>query len=114
MKLAVHFGAGNIGRGFIAPVLQENDYKVTFVDINEELIDKVNSLKKYNINSLGIKNNTSLLIEDIEGVNLNDTSIVNNKLATFIGLISGIPDFSLVIFWHSQTQFLFFFSRRPP
>ena len=81
MKLAVHFGAGNIGRGFIAPVLQENDYKVTFVDINEELIDKVNSLKKYNINSLGIKNNTSLLIEDIEGVNLNDTSIVNNKLA---------------------------------
>ena len=81
MKLAVHFGAGNIGRGFIAPVLQENDYKVTFVDINKELIDKVNSLKKYNINSLGIKNNTSLLIEDIEGVNLNDTSIVNNKLA---------------------------------
>ena len=81
MKLAVHFGAGNIGRGFIAPVLQENGYKVTFVDINKELIDKVNSLKKYNINSLGIKNNTSLLIEDIEGVNLNDTSIVNNKLA---------------------------------
>ena len=81
MKLAVHFGAGNIGRGFIAPVLQENDYKVTFVDINKELINKVNSLKKYNINSLGIKNNTSLLIEDIEGVNLNDTSIVNNKLA---------------------------------
>ena len=81
MKLAVHFGAGNIGRGFIAPVLQENDYKVTFVDINKELIDKVNSLKKYNINSLGIKNNTSLLIEDIEGINLNDTSSVNNKLA---------------------------------
>ena len=81
MKLAVHFGAGNIGRGFIAPVLQENNYKVTFVDINKELIDKVNSLKKYNINSLGIKNNTSLLIEDIEGVNLNDTSSVNNKLA---------------------------------
>lgn len=81
MKLAVHFGAGNIGRGFIAPVLQENDYKVTFVDINKELIDKVNSLKKYNINSLGIKNNTSLLIENIEGVDLNDTSSVNNKLA---------------------------------
>ena len=31
-KLALHFGAGNIGRGFIAPVLKES-----FVALDEEL-----------------------------------------------------------------------------
>ena len=37
-KVALHFGAGNIGRGFIAPVLQENDYEVVFVDVDKDLI----------------------------------------------------------------------------
>ena len=41
-KLALHFGAGNIGRGFIAPVLQENNFRVIFVDIDEKLINKIN------------------------------------------------------------------------
>ena len=46
-KFALHFGAGNIGRGFIAPVLQENDYEVIFVDVNSELVEKLNNKKKY-------------------------------------------------------------------
>ena len=53
MKTAVHFGAGNIGRGFIAPILQANEYEVTFIDINSELIEQINSLNKYKITSLG-------------------------------------------------------------
>ena len=46
-KLALHFGAGNIGRGFIAPVLQENNFRVIFVDIDEKLINKINKEQKY-------------------------------------------------------------------
>ena len=52
-KFALHFGAGNIGRGFIAPVLQENDYEVIFVDVNSELVEKLNNKKKYKINFIG-------------------------------------------------------------
>jgi mannitol-1-phosphate 5-dehydrogenase len=65
MKTAVHFGAGNIGRGFIAPILQENEYEVTFVDINSELIKQINNLNQYKITSLGLETNTNKYVENV-------------------------------------------------
>ena len=81
MKTAVHFGAGNIGRGFITPILQENEYEVTFIDINSELIKQINSLNKYKITSLGLETNTDKYIENINGIDLNDNSKVTEKIA---------------------------------
>ena len=35
MATAVHFGAGNIGRGFVAPFLRQSGYEVVFADVSD-------------------------------------------------------------------------------
>ena len=44
---AVHFGAGKIGRGFIADLIHETGYEITFVDVNEKLNDELNKYHNY-------------------------------------------------------------------
>ncbi|XJS10374.1 mannitol-1-phosphate 5-dehydrogenase [Aerococcaceae bacterium WGS1372] len=46
---AVHFGAGNIGRGFIGEVLSNNGFDIQFVDINEKIIDALIDRNEYDI-----------------------------------------------------------------
>ena len=46
-KKAVHFGAGKIGRGFIAELLHDSGYEVIFGDVVDELVDLVNKEHEY-------------------------------------------------------------------
>jgi mannitol-1-phosphate 5-dehydrogenase len=81
MKLAIHFGAGNIGRGFIAPVLQDNNYEVIFVDVNKQLIEQINLLKEYKVSSISLNSSTDLLVENISGLLLEDKDPLSEKIA---------------------------------
>lgn len=69
--LAVHFGAGNIGRGFIGQLLNESNYKICFVDINQQVIDDINSQKKYTIEFVGV-NPKKIEVTNIFAVNIAD------------------------------------------
>ena len=80
MKLAIHFGAGNIGRGFIAPVLQDNNYEVIFVDVNKQLIEQINLLKEYKVSSISLNSSTDLLVENISGLLLEDKDPLCEKI----------------------------------
>jgi mannitol-1-phosphate 5-dehydrogenase len=44
---AVHFGAGNIGRGFIGLLLSQAGYQVTFVDVNEAFVSQLQARGEY-------------------------------------------------------------------
>src|SRR3712207_9512462 len=46
---SVHFGAGNIGRGFIGQLLHEAGYDITFVDIQQDLVDALRTKGRYEV-----------------------------------------------------------------
>lgn len=68
MKSVVHFGAGNIGRGFIGALFSQSDYHVTFVDIAEQTIDQLNTHKEYRV-KLATGQQDEMTITNVSGLN---------------------------------------------
>src|SRR5699024_4487945 len=65
---AVHFGAGNIGRGFIGALLYQAGYHTTFVDVNDVVIRELNDKQQYNV-VLADENSESLTVKNVSGIN---------------------------------------------
>lgn len=60
MKKAIIFGSGNIGKGFLAQLCQQASYEITFVDVSEKSINRLNEIKEYDIISLEDKKHTTI------------------------------------------------------
>jgi mannitol-1-phosphate 5-dehydrogenase len=50
---AVHFGAGNIGRGFVGLLLHEGGYELVFSDVAAPLVDAINAVSEYTVHEVG-------------------------------------------------------------
>ena len=50
---AVHFGAGNIGRGFVGLLLHEGGYELVFSDVAAPLVDAINAVDSYTVREVG-------------------------------------------------------------
>lgn len=87
----VLFGAGKIGRSFIAQLFSRGGYEVVFIDISEPLIDELNRRKGYRIIIKGDKEEV-LNIENVRGVYLSNEEEVVKEIssagivATSVGL----------------------------
>ena len=68
MKQAVHFGAGNIGRGFIGALFSQSGYHVTFIDIADQIISQLNEEKQYQVR-LATDQQETMTIENVSGLN---------------------------------------------
>ena len=69
MKKAVHFGAGNIGRGFIGLLLSLSDYEVVFIDVDDDVISKLNQKNSYQVLEVGGTEEKEYQVDNVRGVN---------------------------------------------
>lgn len=78
---AVHFGAGNIGRGFIGSILYKSGFETVFVDVNEVLINELNKKKSYTV-VLADETSEEQRVENVSGINSqHDAEAVKQAIA---------------------------------
>ena len=64
----VHFGAGNIGRGFIGATLADNGFEIEFVDVNATVIDALNERHEYPV-EYAAPGKKRITVRDVSGIN---------------------------------------------
>ena len=75
------FGAGNIGRSFIAPVFSAAGYEITFVEINETVVSEINARGEYDVVTLASTGDESRVrVSSVSAIDARDTDAVVSAL----------------------------------
>lgn len=72
---ALHFGAGNIGRGFIGKTLSESGFNVVFSDLNQAIVSAINNKREYSVKTVGLDTYKITNIKNVTAINCNDSKI---------------------------------------
>ena len=80
MKSAVHFGAGNIGRGFIGLLLHQAGYRVTFVDVNASVVADLNARGSYTVR-LAATDPQPVTVTQVDALNGTDGDAIATVIA---------------------------------
>jgi len=80
MKTAVHFGAGNIGRGFLGQLYGQSGWETVFVDVLDDVVRALNERRRYDIHIID-EHSEVLTIENVRAVHGRDTEAVAEAVA---------------------------------
>ncbi len=72
---ALHFGAGNIGRGFIGKLLADAGIELVFADVNQAVLDALNARHEYPVHVVG-ENAKVEMVTGVSAVNSTSDDIV--------------------------------------
>ena len=78
---AVMYGAGNIGRGFIGLLLSQSGYQVSFVDVNDTVIEAMNTAHRYPVDVLLEEGTQEVWVENIDCVDGKNAESVAEAIA---------------------------------
>ncbi|KAJ5805028.1 Mannitol-1-phosphate 5-dehydrogenase [Penicillium riverlandense] len=68
-KKAIHFGGGNIGRGFVAEFLHTAGYEVVFIDVMDNIINALQTQKSYKVTEVSEDGETTKTITNYRAIN---------------------------------------------
>ena len=81
-KKLVQYGAGNIGRGFIGELFARSGYEVVFIDVQEQVVNRLNQDRAYPVRYMSDEGFSEIVISGVRAVNGMDTAAVANEIAT--------------------------------
>lgn len=79
--IAVHFGAGNIGRGFIGVLLHRSGFRVIFVDVNDTIVDALRDRGRYPV-ALAGEGAPVEWVDNVTAIHGADTDAVADAVAS--------------------------------
>lgn len=79
--VAVQFGAGNIGRGFMGELFQASGYRTVFVDVDRTVVDAIRAHGVYEIHHVTTESDTPVRIRGVTALDARDTQAVADAVA---------------------------------
>ena len=82
MPTLVHFGAGNIGRGFIGQLFSLSGWEVVFVDVQEAVLKALNERGSYTVFEVDTEQRRPVTVSPVRGVDGRDAQAVAGVIAS--------------------------------